>query len=856
MKNSQNEKKKDKDKDKDKDKEKEQIKIPQLSYNFNISDIIVKYIIEKLISLTISQSLQNKIAKKINPFCFEQIKEALLLALYIDFINYDKDDVAHKRTLLEFISHSNKNILKAKNQKNLIKNKSEILRKYKFGTDLDPNIPFEGSINLDVFKTPKKEDKKDKNKDREKSSNKKFFLRFIKEEKNEEKDESNKDPNLGKLLNGLILRETYEKKDKNKNFLLLSKDSIKDSESSKEEKEPFVGDIEKINKFESHKLDFNHNLFNTKEENNILYCDVVQKSKNSWINIKQPKVPPIDRDAGTKINYIKNIIPKSKKNKNAANPDEDDIIKDMIKKEEITSSLKDPKKSFVSKKSKFLSYSTRSKKEQEDNNTRKKKYAPIIEFPSYDIDPKVLGGDTESEELKRLRENLEKELIEKKLEQARKLQKEREIQALEKAREEKRKELAHKNVTVDIKGEIIFIKSLNVNDFTNDFTKMRSKFKEIKTIQSISKNALLQKIIVEKNPVNLYEQIDKEKSKKKGKKNLPKSPRKDERQGGNKNLGLMDRIKEPVVASGSNFEIMNPECGVTLKENEKTKEGGKDFYSKYNKYSLEVYEETLNRTISSNFYSNQKNSIMTSNINNNNNTVVNKSLKKLKSKRIKDDAINEVKDDKNINNKNINLMVPNEVNNRIQVKAKNLKLALNDLDLIKERDEKYFSAKKKNKNIIKKNNIFSDYLAKKNRNKYDEINKFAKTLVGSGKWGDSLFPLKRPQGDFKKPQKPQSIELKRELPLNLLNHLPRKRLPPLEISNRMNNNELGLGMGYTMTDGFFKRKKKMRIFLSEENNKKEGEQDKNNLKNEEKENNKDKFSYTSASGFFQKQTDE
>jgi len=51
----------------------------------------------------------------------------------------------------------------------------------------------------------------------------------------------------------------------------------------------------------------------------------------------------------------------------------------------------------------------------------------------------------------------------------------------------------------------------------------------------------------------------------------------------------------------------------------------------------------------------------------------------------------------------------------------------------------------------------------------------------------------------------------------------------------------------------------MRIFLSEENNKKEGDQDKNNIKNiknEEKENNKDKFSYTSASGFFQKQTDE
>ena len=41
MRNSINEKKK----EKEKEKEKEPIKIPQLSYNFNISDIIVKYII-------------------------------------------------------------------------------------------------------------------------------------------------------------------------------------------------------------------------------------------------------------------------------------------------------------------------------------------------------------------------------------------------------------------------------------------------------------------------------------------------------------------------------------------------------------------------------------------------------------------------------------------------------------------------------------------------------------------------------------------------------------------------------------------------------------------------------------------
>jgi len=57
----------------------------------------------------------------------------------------------------------------------LIKNKSEILRKYKFGTELDPNIPFEGSINLDVFKTPKKKIKKIKIKIEKKVAIKNFF---------------------------------------------------------------------------------------------------------------------------------------------------------------------------------------------------------------------------------------------------------------------------------------------------------------------------------------------------------------------------------------------------------------------------------------------------------------------------------------------------------------------------------------------------------------------------------------------------------------------------------------------------------------------------------------------------------
>ena len=81
------------------------------------------------------------------------------------------------------------------------------------------------------------------------------------------------------------------------------------------------------------------------------------------------------------------------------------------------------------------------------------------------------------------------------------------------------------------------------------------------------------------------------------------------------------------------------------------------------------------------------------------------------------------------------------------------------------------------------------------------------------------------------------------------------------MTNRINN-ELSIGMGFTtVTDGFFRRKKNMKAFLSEEINKKENDKNNNNpinntLPNDDKDNNKDKFNYTSTSGFLTKQLDD
>ena len=49
------------------------------------------------------------------------------------------------------------------------------------------------------------------------------------------------------------------------------------------------------------------------------------------------------------------------------------------------------------------------------------------------------------------------------------------------------------------------------------------------------------------------------------------------------------KVGQKIIISGSNFNQINPEIGVNIIENEKIKTGGRDFFSKYNKYSLEKY---------------------------------------------------------------------------------------------------------------------------------------------------------------------------------------------------------------------------------------------------------------------------
>ena len=66
----------------------------EIGYDFtNQSEVIAKYIIEKLISYTITSHDRNEIDKKIPNHCFEFFHRIFNDALQAEYIAYDRDDI-------------------------------------------------------------------------------------------------------------------------------------------------------------------------------------------------------------------------------------------------------------------------------------------------------------------------------------------------------------------------------------------------------------------------------------------------------------------------------------------------------------------------------------------------------------------------------------------------------------------------------------------------------------------------------------------------------------------------------------------------------------------------------------------
>ena len=219
------------------------------------------------------------------------------------------------------------------------------------------------------------------------------------------------------------------------------------------------------------------------------------------------------------------------------------------------------------------------------------------------------------------------------------------------------------------------------------------------------------------------------------------------------------------------------ETGVELTEDSKFKSGGKDFFKKFQRYSLENFENQQNRTVTANFYK-KKDLIDASG----NNTISNE-LKPI-------DEYKPLKTDENFHHnnniyKNINLE-PSKQNNLLHLKTKNLKLVLNELDLISEAEEKEYKNFTRTHlgDMYNRNKTEENENNKKNLN---DMNKFTKTLMGNSNWGSNMRILQG-QNKFegKRPVKIDSKQIQKEINKNPFNKkLPRSRLPPI---NNNNNN--------------------------------------------------------------------
>ena len=683
----------------------------------NDSEAIVKFIIEKLISLTISTSDNSIIYKKIPDYCFERLKRTLVSFCELKYMTYDRDDGPIPK-------------------------------------EVSLNPPKSANENLDISK--------------------------LSEFKNSILDKS------------LHLNKTLLEKKINESFLNCSKennDLFLNNKKENKEKIPFNdNNIEKINKLE---IQSNNE---SQIENNILSIEYENDTKNKFYNnyylgtnfweiLPQPKPIRTDRDASTMIKFNKNI---------------------MMDPEKVHKEIHEQNK----KKRKKTGKKTVLKKEEKIDIKKPKIIALPIEAHDIPIEqfPNLMEGD----EVNILREERKNEINLKRLEELKRIQKEEERLQKEREKQDKLRDVQMKQITVDINGNIVHIKPLNIDQLISEFTSATSNQREIDKIKGEEPINTNTKITIEKNPntSGIIQDISLKKTKEKKnlfsakKKNnnnssiLKKSTTEENNNNNNNNnkqnnqrgsllsndnslpkLNLKPKSNSQ-FAAGSNFDIMNPECGVILKENSKYKTGGMDFFKKYNRYSIENFETQQNKTQTENFYKNRNEDIMDNLIKNDYN------IKEISPKTQQDF------------HKNYLNLEPSEMNNTLHLKTKNLKKALNDLDLISESLEK-------EKIVYTRNKPGELFHKKKNNSEnYEDMNTFAKTLMGRVNWGNAFLN----HGKNKYYYMPK-INKDKNNGINTTRL--RRKIPPLNINynnfgRENNNNKISI----TSTSGFFKIGKK------------------------------------------------
>ena len=377
----------------------------------------------------------------------------------------------------------------------------------------------------------------------------------------------------------------------------------KDEERNKKEKSMFKCDFEEIKENEVNdinRLEFSLNENNSFSDN--YFFNNFYSGQNDWDLMDEPISSNIDRYSSTLIKLEEKklgIEGKYEINQEKIIEEEENILENnKIRKENKKLSSK-----IKAHLNNLYKYSINTFLNKEENNKKIIKSEISNQLKTIDLEPEK---NYENKQIIKLRAILEKQQKEKEKEKQIDKEKREKIIIKQKVAEEKMRQYIGKKINKDHNGEIIFIKSLKPNMLKKEFILSNSKCKIIKIKHdnnSKSKSKEKEKEInIEKNIES--EKKEKPKQKKIGKpfntrlKLLHKIETNTDKKVETHSIPLKKRI--PIITSGSNFFLMNMEVGVSLKEDEKFKTGGLDFFNRYKKYSLEVYNKKLKDAENSN----------------------------------------------------------------------------------------------------------------------------------------------------------------------------------------------------------------------------------------------------------------
>ena len=328
-------------------------------------------------------------------------------------------------------------------------------------------------------------------------------------------------------------------------------------------------------------------LFDSKIPNNasqkfsLKIKDVLNKKGNEILDILEEKSSASSKDEDTnrkkkRITKVRKSIkhPTKAKKKNSISPKRDSLIKSISPKKESSKEKKNSDDEDISKNKKSKRQSILAMNFIEIPNIDKESNNEIYSPPDVEkLRKAVIEG-----KIKKEKEEKKHALIKKMTS----------INNVENIFGDDNKMIDSNKLTFDSNGKIISFKPIKIESFNKDFLSLKNGIKSLEINNANNKKSRFKR---NKNK-NQNEIIQREKSY--DKEIIIKNPEDDPEGKNSINYVKMSAIKnEQKIPSGSNFSLMLPNIGVTLREDDQVKEGKKEFGKYFKKYSMNDYDKIL-----------------------------------------------------------------------------------------------------------------------------------------------------------------------------------------------------------------------------------------------------------------------